>query len=277
MIIHTYILCHNEEEVLPYTLKHYGEFSDKITIWDNYSDDKSIEIINSFPNTEVVPFDSGGEFRDDIHLNIKQNWWIEKSRGVADWVIAVDCDEFICSLEKDKTVRDVLLENKNKNITIPKIKGYDMLWHGEGAPNLNLPLFSQVTKGIPNWFMDKRAVFNPEISPCYLLPGCHPGDGRNDCSVSFLDSCPVTPEEEYCIFSQEKATCSKEPALSLKHFRYVNESHFIKKDTARKERLGEFSRARSFASHYYPPLEDRKRDYFDFLNKFSSHIIDFEF
>ena len=37
------------------------------------STDRSHEIINSFPNTEIIPYDSNGEVRDDIYLKLKNN------------------------------------------------------------------------------------------------------------------------------------------------------------------------------------------------------------
>jgi glycosyltransferase involved in cell wall biosynthesis len=39
--------CFNEERFLPYFLRHYSTFCDKIFIFDNCSTDKSKEIIKS--------------------------------------------------------------------------------------------------------------------------------------------------------------------------------------------------------------------------------------
>ena len=92
--IHLYSLCWNEEVMLPYTLRHYSQFCSRMVFFDNGSTDKSIEIINSFPNTEIIPFESDGTFRDDIHMTIKNHCW-KSSCGEADFVIVCDCDELL--------------------------------------------------------------------------------------------------------------------------------------------------------------------------------------
>ena len=66
MKIHAYFLCYNEEAILPHLLGHYSEFCDKITILNNMSTDKSVEIAKNwmFCDVEVVNWDSSGEIRD---------------------------------------------------------------------------------------------------------------------------------------------------------------------------------------------------------------------
>ena len=57
-IVYAYFLCYNEEYILPHLINYYSKFCDKITFLDNKSTDKSIEIINSFPNTSIIRCDS---------------------------------------------------------------------------------------------------------------------------------------------------------------------------------------------------------------------------
>jgi glycosyltransferase involved in cell wall biosynthesis len=93
-IVHAFFLCYNEEFILPHLLEYYLKFCDKIFILDNKSTDKSVEIIDSFPNTEVIEWDSNGQVRDDLYLEIKNNIW-KQSRGKCDYVIVGDADEFL--------------------------------------------------------------------------------------------------------------------------------------------------------------------------------------
>ena len=55
MKIHLYSVCYNEEIILPYYLNHYSKFVDKITVYDNFSTDSSVEILKQ-NNVEVIPF-----------------------------------------------------------------------------------------------------------------------------------------------------------------------------------------------------------------------------
>lgn len=92
MKIHAFAICYNEEALLPYYLRHYSAFCDKITIYDNQSTDRSVEICKANPKVEVISYDTGNEIRDDIYLQIKNNCW--KGSG-ADWAIIGDVDELV--------------------------------------------------------------------------------------------------------------------------------------------------------------------------------------
>ena len=91
-VVHYYILCWNEERILPQVLDHYSKFCQKMVVMDNESDDRSVEIIQSYPNAEVRTYQSNSQIRNDIYLEIKNNIWKE-SRGKADWVIVCVCYE----------------------------------------------------------------------------------------------------------------------------------------------------------------------------------------
>ena len=55
-VIHAYFLCYNEATILPHLIKHYLSFCDKVCILDNFSTDNSVQIVNSFKNTEVLSY-----------------------------------------------------------------------------------------------------------------------------------------------------------------------------------------------------------------------------
>jgi glycosyltransferase involved in cell wall biosynthesis len=53
MKIWAYAICWNEEVMLPYYLKHYEKFCEKIIIYDNMSTDNSRNIIKNHPLCEI--------------------------------------------------------------------------------------------------------------------------------------------------------------------------------------------------------------------------------
>jgi hypothetical protein len=121
MRVHVYAMSWNEERFLPYFLRHYA-FAERITIFDNMSDDRSLEIIGGFGNAVVEPLDTGGELRDTVLRDVKNNGW-KKSRGQADWVICVDVDELLWHPQ----LLDQLAAFRSRGITVPIPIGYEMV------------------------------------------------------------------------------------------------------------------------------------------------------
>lgn len=168
-MIHLTSLCYNEEKILPYFLNYYSKFCDKITIYDNESTDNSVDIIKSYPNTEVIINKTLGEISDNRYLEIKNHSW-KKDRHKYDWEIIVDIDEFIYS---DGNILDDLNNYKSCNITMITTTGYLML-ADEFPTNYDECITEQIQYGVPCHTYGKVAIFNPrEIGEIYYIPGAH--------------------------------------------------------------------------------------------------------
>ena len=74
-IVHLYALCYNEEIILPYFLRHYLQFVDHVTIFDNYSTDSSELIAKKHKNVHVEKYDTNNKVNDDVYLLIKNHCW----------------------------------------------------------------------------------------------------------------------------------------------------------------------------------------------------------
>lgn len=87
-----YTLTYNESLMLPYFIRHYRDrFPNcKIVVYDNQSTDDTVSIAQYY-GCEVRVNDTGGTLDDMRYLEIKNNCW----KGVNDWVIIADCDEFV--------------------------------------------------------------------------------------------------------------------------------------------------------------------------------------
>lgn len=84
------ILCYNEQDILPYTLRHYATFCDRMVVYDAFSTDRSREIAKEY-GAEVVDWATKGV--DDLQAKaVKENACMNSP---ADWAIAVDADELI--------------------------------------------------------------------------------------------------------------------------------------------------------------------------------------
>lgn len=123
--VHVFALCYNEEVLLPYFYDHYKNkmFVDKITIYDNYSTDRSVEIAKSL-GIEVIQYDSKNEIRDDMYLDIKNHCW---KKSDCQWVIVCDIDEWL----------DYSNVDFSKDFQLVESHGYNMLGinTGMGVPS----------------------------------------------------------------------------------------------------------------------------------------------
>lgn len=162
MKIHVYTMAHNEEVLIPYFMRHYGHIAAKIYIYDNESTDKTAQIAG-YSGATVIPFK--GPYSDRHLLQVK-NQEYKKSRGEADWIIAVDVDEFIWHPNLVELLEGYLRDG----ITLPQVEGYDMI--SEAPPCGPGQIYEEIRFGIKCHWYDKRAVFHPDLDINYDI-GCH--------------------------------------------------------------------------------------------------------
>lgn len=167
-IVHYYAVCWNEERMLPFMFQYYERFVDHFTIYDNYSDDNSEDIIRSQKNTEIIKFKTEG-FNDHVHLQIKDNCW-KRSRGKADYVIVCDTDEFFFHPDING-----LLERMYKNrTTITYPSGYDMFCEESPQYDPRHLITEIVRTGVASKKYSKTILFNPNyIAEINYEAGCH--------------------------------------------------------------------------------------------------------
>lgn len=155
MDITIYSLCWNEEVILPYFFYHYKKRfpNARFVIYDNMSDDNSIEIIKQ-NGGEIINFETHNESREDLQMEIRNNCW---KKSTTDWVIMCDMDEL---LEIDENY----LEKTSDSII--KGEGYEMV---DDTYELGNIVF-----GTRNDYLDKCILFNKKfISEINYSNGCH--------------------------------------------------------------------------------------------------------
>jgi hypothetical protein len=145
MNIEVYAVCHNEEVILPYFIRHYSQFAN-ITIFDNQSTDGSLDIIKQH-NIKLCSFDTQGEFREDVLMDIRNNCWKESK---ADWVIITDIDEFVYH----KNLISVL-SGLNATVVFPRM--FNMF--SFIMPTTQGQLYDEVNMGVE--FRGKMCMFKP--------------------------------------------------------------------------------------------------------------------
>jgi hypothetical protein len=168
MRIECFLLAWNEISIMPFVIRHYQKFCDKITIYDNHSTDGSAELARSM-GCEVIPF--GDKFFNDQHnMEVKNNCW---KGSDADWVIVADFDEIMIPSRSQLLPYfkndDWYVTNEWDGITIFKTIGWQIM--SEEMPKDDL---LEITNGYRFDNYSKNVIFNPkEIHEINYNPGAH--------------------------------------------------------------------------------------------------------
>ena len=118
MSLHVYLLCHNEEVLLPHTVAHYRRRVSGVTftILDNESDDRSAAIAREL-GCAVATYGSDGKLDDGTLRHLKNTVWREVAEG---WVIMADMDEWLCvtaaDLEREERLGVTVLSTEGLNV-----------------------------------------------------------------------------------------------------------------------------------------------------------------
>ncbi len=234
-----YATCYNESAILPFFLEYYLSFCDEVVIYDNSSTDNSVAIVNSYPNTRIVRYNTGG-IRDDILLIMKNNMWKE-ARPRYDFVIVVDTDEFVYSPDMKKLLR--YCKKHGKTVLSPK--GYNMI--GEKFPEKGRPITEQIKTGVAEWHYNKKAVFDPNsIREMNYTVGAH----------------KAVPRGRVRYFSP--------PDLKLLHYRYIGRDYYLSK--IKNARQSDVNRKNNWGAYLDYP-EQHHIDLFNGILKKAEKVI----
>lgn len=224
MKIFVFAICYNEEALLPYFLRHYSSFADRIIVYDNYSTDRGPEICKANPITTVEKYSSGGQIRDDIYLQIKNNCW---KHADADWVIVCDIDELVYH----PNIREVLA-TADVNLIEPEL--FNM--YSLSFPTTSGQIYDEVVMGIRGG--GKVNLFKPkDITEINYDPGCH-----------------VARPEGYVKHSG---------SLGIKtlHMKYLSLEYSIARKELSYSRLSEINKRYGWGVHYYVTNEEMERTF----------------
>lgn len=167
MKIDVYVLCYNEMDLAPFAVQYWQRYADRVFVYDNGSDDGTIEYLSQFPFITIRHYDSDNKINDAIYLDIKNNVWKE-SRGNADFVVVGDFDEFIYSND----LHSELEKMKSEGYTLCKPVWYNMVCDTFPEYNPDVLFHKIVTRGHSD--SGKTLIFDPnKIREIDYLPGAH--------------------------------------------------------------------------------------------------------
>lgn len=228
MRIEVFAICYNEEVMLPYFLNHYCSFCDKITIYDNYSTDRSESICKANPFVQVIKYDSGNQIRDDIYLQIKNNCW---KGSTADWVIICDIDELVYGIIPGDwhnegaiflydEITDII-----SNYTVISPDWWEMV--GDHVPSGPGQIYSDINEGRCHGQKTKCIMFRPDkIREINYHPGCHGIDAVGDVRILHTSE------------------------MKILHYKYLSPGYVIERHRIFGERLSAINRQNRWGVQY---------------------------
>jgi hypothetical protein len=222
--VDVYVLCYNEEVLIPFMLDYWNEFATNVYVLDNYSTDNSLNLLKSETrfNVEISQHSTDNTFRDDINMFIKNNIW-KYSVGKCDFVMVSDLDEVIYS----KNILYELYRMKNEDCTIWKHKTYDMITRE--FPIYNGKFLHEIVKTgiIAKFDWGKDILFDPnKISEINYSPGAH------NCNP--IGYCKYFNDSDICMF----------------HFKYLSIEYVINKYKMYKDRLSSINKMNGWGVQY---------------------------
>ena len=224
MKVDIYTITWNEEILLPYFItfykKRFSTIDLNIIIYDNESNDKTIEIAKS-NNCLIYSYSTNNTVNDVEYLNIKNNCW---KKSTADWVIIVDCDEFIDIYESD------LYNLMNEEYNLVQTIGYNMINTTLDIPSTRL--------GVRSTWYDKAAIFMPKyIKEINYNSGCHTYD-------------PIGNNIKIC-----------KGIYNLYHFKRLSLEYYLDRVRLCRNRLSDTNIKFRLATHYLASDQDHIEDF----------------
>lgn len=156
--------------MLPYFLRHYETFADKIFIINDHSTDRTAEIARVHPKVQLLDFEYDRGLNEADFSNCFAQTYKKYSRGKADWVVCVDADELIYN----KDIAKVLGEQRQRGMRVLKCTGYQMI--SKTLPTTDGQIYDECKTGGRSRGFDKPVIFDPTLDITF-------GDGRHTIQV----------------------------------------------------------------------------------------------
>lgn len=202
---------------MPYFMKHYSQFA-SVVVLENNSTDKTVQIAKSW-GARVWEQDIPDVIDDQWYIDIKDNIW---KSSKADWVMVVDCDEFIYHPNLVE-----VLEQTSGTIIEPTF--YEMF--SEKFPTTETQIYDEVKFGCDGG--PKINIFRPgKIKEINYQGGCHNATPLGD--VQF----------------------AKNTGICTLHMRFLSLQYVLDRSKHSAQRLSEFNKRTGLGFHYLWSEED---------------------
>lgn len=208
-----YTVMRNESVMMPYWLRHYGSFCERLIVYDDASDDDSAAIARA-GGAEVRPYPYAG--LDDQHMVDLAHQTYPEARGQADWIVWSDTDELVYHPRIAARLDELLLIG----VTAPAIEGFSML--ASAPPTGAGQIYDEIRTGIPDFNYSKQVIIHPRVDIRWKV-GKHIHEYLGPVNVG-----------------------GGEDPLKLLHYRWLGRAYFVARNEHHFARLSDRNRANSW-------------------------------
>jgi glycosyltransferase involved in cell wall biosynthesis len=152
--VHLYTICWNEEKFLDFFFRHYDSLVDEYHIYDDGSDDGTLQILSAHPKVQVYSFETTEDSYVLSAQKYHENFW-KASKHRADWVIVTAIDELLYH----PNLENYLLECSAMGVSAIPAIGFQMI--SAEYPLPTKAVTSQISSGAFWRQMSKLSIFDP--------------------------------------------------------------------------------------------------------------------
>jgi hypothetical protein len=178
-------------------------------VWDCGSTDKTLDILKKHLKVTILPLppEEMNGLDDNYFVNYLYPQYKKYSRGVADWVIIADADEFIYHPQ----IKDVLEKAKNEGRQLVQCEGFSMV--SDKFPTTNGQIYDEIKTGFSDRRYSKWTIFSPDVSICFKR-------GRHWKPIGFKD-----------------VKTNRDASIKLLHYRFIGRDYLENRTTKNLERF----------------------------------------
>ena len=230
--IDVYCICWNEIKILPFVIDYWKRFARHVYVYDNGSDDGSVELLKQYDWITVRHFDSDG-IDERAYLRVKDFCW---KGSDADYVVVCDTDECLYGTDLCKKLYN--LKKEGYTVITPM---WGDVWGNTYKKYQKGYLCHELYGGVlfaKNRFTSKQLIFDPKkITEIKYDYGCHTSH----------------PEGEI-----KKYDADVNDDLYIVHLKHLGGQYVANKYEAYGKRLSKFNLKNNFAIQYKENPNDIK-------------------
>lgn len=209
----------NEALLMPYFVRHYSTFCDRIILYDDASDDGTPDIAIA-AGAEVRPCPWSG--LDDMAASALASSQYKEAFQRAEWVAWVDADEFLYHPH----ITEHLAMLRKGGVTLPRVEGYTMF--SPQTPTTEGQIYGEIYRGVPDERYTKPVIIDPSIEMTW-------GPGRHE-------------------FAASAVTNANGDAIKLLHYRWFGESDYLSRNAKNMSRISDTNLAFGLGIEVTNPL-----------------------